>query len=175
MARKRNRHIKPISNKVRVRMHRERVRLRNLFSEREEQAFLNSHNIVQDEVNQNEHSSDENIESTLTNKIRDWACVFRISKRAIDSLLAILISSGHDSLPKNHRTLQGTPTNIEINNVGGGQYWYNGLEKCLKRIFSKLDKNINISLNFNIDGLPLYKSSAITFYPILAAIHGTQT
>lgn len=34
-----------------------------------------------------------------------------------------------------------------------------------------LNRNISISLNFNVDGLPIFKSSKQTFWPILATIH----
>lgn len=172
MARKRNHHKRPIPNKIRVRMHRERKKLKNSIRQRESQ-ILNR--IAQVHVAQVADPLNEDVESTLKTKIRDWANEYRISKRAIDDLLAILVSSGIKSVPKNHRTLQETPTNIVIqNNVGGGCYWFNGLGKCLNQIFCNLDRDITISLNFNIDGLPLYKSSAITFYPILAAINGIQ-
>lgn len=131
--------------------------------------FINS---VQTDNIQTQTTTNDNIELNFNAKIRDWANKHRISKRSLDDLLAILAASGIDSLPKNHRTLQKTPKNTVISVVGGGHFWYNGLEKCLKQIFTNLDKDIVLSLNFNIDGLPLYKSSTITFYPILAAIHG---
>lgn len=105
-------------------------------------------------------------------KLRLWSCENRISKRAVDGLLSILISAGMKTLPKNHRTLQRTPTNIEIFEIAGSKLWHNGLTKCLKNVFSTLDRDIAIQLNFNIDGLPIYNSSKLCFYPILASIHG---
>lgn len=174
MGRKRNPHKNPISNKNRVRMHRQRNRIKRALRERE--SLLN---VEQTPNPQNENTrveNENNAESKLKTDLRDWASKHRISKHAIDDLLAILNSKRSfaiECLPKNHRTLQKTQTNIEIKeNVAGGCYWHNGLEKCLMQIFSNLDRDIKISLNFNIDGLPLYKSSTIEFYPILAAIHG---
>lgn len=155
----------PISNKIRLRMYRQRKKWRNLIRLREQESIINQK--VQSDNAQNENEN----ESNLITKLRDWSNSHRIAKRAITDLLNILISVGID-VPKNYRTLQKTPTNVIINDVSGGKYWYNGLEKCLKQIFNDLDKDIKISLNFNIDGLPLYRSSAITFYPILASIHG---
>lgn len=109
---------------------------------------------------------------TLKTKLRDWANTYRISKRALDSLLSILNSSGITSVPKNHRTLLETPLNVGIKEISRGKYWHNGLEKCLRLIFSTLNCDISISLSFNIDGVPLYKSSKISFWPILASIFG---
>lgn len=170
MGRKINPHKKPIPNIIRVRMHRQRKKLKRTIRQIENNVFWN--NVDQINVIQTENPLNENSESALKIKIRDWANKHRISKCAIDDLLSVLISCGIDSVPRNHRTLQRTPTNIVINDVGGGQFWYNGLGKCIEHIFCNLDRDIRISLNFNIDGLPLYKSSSITFYPILATIHG---
>lgn len=119
-------------------------------------------------------SSSEIKLSTLKIELQEWVNSQRISKRAVDSLLAILNSHGIKSLPKNHRTLLQTPVNIEINEISGGHLWYNGLETNLRLIFCSLDRDISISLNFNIDGLPLYNSSKISFWPILSSIHGMQ-
>lgn len=172
MGRKKNPQKPPISNKIRARMHRQRKNLKNSFRKREQQVLLNNNGHIHIAQPENSLSENESVESPIKTRIRDWANMHRVSKRALDDLLAILVASGIDSVPKNHRTLQKTPTNIEIINVGGGHFWFNGLKKCIGQIFSNLDRDIKISLNFNIDGLPLYKSSTITFYPILAAIHG---
>lgn len=121
---------------------------------------------------------DESVASTssavtpVNEQLREWANTHRISKRALNQLLPILKSNGMSSLPLNYRTLQETPTNIEIPNVAGGQLWYNGLGNCLKKVFATLSQDCTIYLNFNIDGLPLYNSSKATFWPILASIAG---
>lgn len=70
-----------------------------------------------------------------------------------------------------YRTLLQTPKTVQIMDVGGGKYWYNGIERNLRLIFSKLEKNISIALNFNMDGLPIFKSSQRVFWPILSTIH----
>lgn len=173
MARKRISRKPKISNKIRVRMHRQRKKMKNLLLQREQREILNlqMHNMRAE--NSSTVQSLECDEPNIETKIRDWSSKYPISKRALDDLLGILHSEGL-AVPKNHRTLQKTPTNITINDIAGGRYWYNGLKKWIVRKFSSLDRDITISLNFNIDGLPLYKSSTITFYPILASIHGTR-
>lgn len=78
---------------------------------------------------------------------------------------------GVTDLPLDFRTLMGTPRTVEIVNVGNGKYWYNGIGKNLQLIFSRLNKNIIIQLNFNMDGLPIFNSSRRVFWPILCSIH----
>lgn len=55
------------------------------------------------------------------------------------------------SLPNDYRSLLRTPRHIEISEVGGGQLWYNGIATNLRNIFSKLNEDITIGLNFNMD------------------------
>lgn len=178
MARKRNAYRKPISNSDRVRMHRQRKHLKKERQQRLNEELNESnieHNYSSSTNNDQNDSSALNESGSLKFKLRDWANTYRIQKRAIDDLLAILKSNGIDSLPKNHRTLLQTPVNIEIQELAGGEFWYNGLEKCLVNIFFGLDHDITINLNFNVDGLPLYNSSKIAFWPILCSIHGKHT
>lgn len=166
MARKPNLNKKPISTRVRVRMHRERTRMkrerqRHLSPKTDESAIAHQNSsVVPDES------------SPLEFQLRNWVNSYRVPKRAVDSLLGILNSHGMNSVPKNHRTLLQTPVNVEITEIAGGKLWYNRLANCLTNIFSGLDRDVSVRLNFNIDGLPLYNSSKISFWPILASIHG---
>lgn len=75
-------------------------------------------------------------------------------------------------MPKDYRTLLQTPKIVNIVPAAGGHLWYNGIEKNLLYIFSKLDKDLEIELNFNIDGLPIFNSTQRGFWPILGNIHG---
>lgn len=131
---------------------------------------------------------------TLKESIRSWVNVHGISTRAVNDLLKIMSTAGtkkntlfqHDffsysifpliekgikGLPKDYRTLLQTPKIVQIMDVSGGKYWYNGIEKNLRLVFSNLSKNISISLNFNMDGLPIFKSSQKVFWPILSTIY----
>lgn len=173
MVRKTNNRKTPMPNYLRTRMHRDRKKLREarqqqLNIERNDSIVFNGSSNTDNDRN---NSNSFNNPFSLKSKLRDWANSFRVSKRAIDSLLEILNSNGLN-LPKNHRTLLRTPLNIEFSEVAGGEFWYSGLETHLKNIFSTLDRDVTINLNFNIDGLPLYNSSKISFWPILASISG---
>lgn len=117
-------------------------------------------------------SENETESPSLPKKLRSWAIEYHIKQRALSALLKILFSFGMTMLPRDSRALLKTPRFVEIEKRANGDYWYNGLSKCLKTIFAKLGTNLHIELNFNIDGLPLFKSSPITFWPILANVHG---
>lgn len=163
MARKKNLHREPISSAVRVRMYRARQKIK-----KQQAAQLYETPNVSNSSKEFE-SPDS---SSLKNELRHWFNSFDISTRALDSLLSILNNFGINCVPKNHRTLLETPLNIEIRELAGGKYWHNGLRKCLQQIFPELNRDVTISLNFNVDGLPLFKSSKISFWPILSSIHG---
>lgn len=147
-------------------------------------------------TSQSDFENDVNIISLL----RAWVNCHGITTRAVNDLLKILKTAGYYShtkiyscdciftsllqlniyilllgmneLPNDYRSLLRTPRFIEISSVGGGQMWYNGIATNLKNIFSKLSEDITIALNFNMDGLPLFKSSQRCFWPILGSIHG---
>lgn len=172
MARKPNRNKQPISNTVRVRMYRQRKRMK--IARQQSLNMQLAENEVQNGMANSSLSHEPSTSSppSLSSELRDWANSHRISKRALDGLLSILNSNGINSVPKNHRTLLQTPVNIEIVDIAGGKLWYNGLQKSIEQILSTLDCDMTISLNVNVDGLPLYKSSKISFWPILASIHG---
>lgn len=124
--------------------------------------------------------SDENFsdeKSNVREDIREWAINSKISHKALNVLLNILRKFGVGNLPKDARTLLDTPREVKIVSMGPnrkGEFWYNGISKCLNEIVSSIpelmDNSTNIRLNFNMDGLPIYKSSRFEFWPILATI-----
>lgn len=158
---------------VRTRFHRE---VKRILSERREELKR----LMQNRMNVNVTNSTVNESSNAIEELSfkeqliHWINQHRISKRAVNDLLNILSLNGIDDLPKDYRTLLQTPVSVHmtIKNVAGGQMWYNGLAHSLQKIFVDIEANATLSLKINIDGLPLYKSSKLTFYPILASIHG---
>lgn len=120
-------------------------------------------------------SEDEEVEN-FTEMIKKWAISFNISQAALKELIAVYNHSfgKHilEKLPTDPRTLLRTPQKIEmIVPMDGGSYWYPGVKYCLELYFKSLDKSISISLNINIDGIPIYKSSKTQFWPILFTVH----
>lgn len=108
----------------------------------------------------------------LRNELAIWGSKHRITKLALNDLLAILILAGFTFLPKDSRTLMKTPKTSDINLLSNGKMWYNGVDKCLQKVLSECNRNLNIKLDFNVDGLPLFNSSKLQFWPILMSIRG---
>lgn len=121
-----------------------------------------------DRVQRNEDSQMEK------NELRNWVSQFHISHRAVNHLLKLLNSFGMNHLPMDSRTLLQTPTFIELTGVDNGQFWYNGITCNLYRTLAFLNKDLEISLNINVDGLPLFDKSNIQIWPILVNIHGNN-
>lgn len=117
-------------------------------------------------------SKNQQLPTNMT--IRLWALKHNITRNALTELLKILISIGLTWLPSDARTLLETPQNNQLEDLANGKFWYNGIQTNLRRIFRTLSTNINILLNFNIDGIPLFNSAKHEFWPILANVHGMR-
>lgn len=124
----------------------------------------------------NDDHDNENEESFVEN-IKNWALSFNISHAAVKEL-CLLFNDGlkknilKELLPCDPRTLLSTTRQrIEIKNMLNGLYWHNGLRFCLETYFQNLENPMSISLNINIDGIPVFKSSKTQLWPILFAIH----
>lgn len=156
---------------IRLRIHRG---IRSIIK-KDEQSFINVTCLKKQILQSIETKSDEkeNQTQSFSNQLRSWALDFNIQRRALSALLKILIAAGFVYLPKDYRAFLKTPRVIDIETRAGGQYWHHGIESGLKTIFVKLNTDIKLALNFNIDGLPLFKSSPIGLWPILGNIHGT--
>lgn len=107
-----------------------------------------------------------------------WAVRNKTTRTSVDELLSVLRKHGH-RLPKDARTLLGTPRHVDAQNLCGGQYMYFGLESGLLKICSQYPEKImsrenHVLLNFNIDGLPLFKSSNVQIWPILCSVKRFQ-
>jgi hypothetical protein len=115
-------------------------------------------------------------EISLHEKLANWATEFHITHSALSGLLDVLSNLALD-LPKDPRTLLKTDITVACKEICGGSYCYLGIKTGLLNelsssddLFSSLDRNDIISIQVNIDGLPLFKSSSIQFWPILGLI-----
>lgn len=119
-----------------------------------------------------EENSEFNKKFDFRNNLREWAVSKNISQEALKDLLNVINQRYPGTVPVDPRTLLQTPRNIVIKEIEGGEYWYNGLTKPLTNILNVwLDLPDMINLNFNVDGLPIFKSSKKEFWPILCNIH----
>lgn len=110
----------------------------------------------------------------LRDDLHSWAVGYQIRHTAMDALLKILKTHiPNNALPKDSRTLLKTPAKVVItsNPELDGQYWHHGLQCGLINVLTKAnlfpDK---VTINVNIDGLPISKSSTTNFWPILVNI-----
>ena len=116
---------------------------------------------------------------TLALELGLWASQNNISVVALSGLLSLL-RVFHPSLPKDPRTLMKTPRESNITAVEGGAYFHFGIVESLSKSKDLLyflshsqSHHVgphNISLQVNIDGLPLFKSTCTQFWPILGRV-----
>lgn len=127
-----------------------------------------------------DNDDDENVEEDLFNnevvkraKLRtnviNWAFDNNITHNALKGIINIINDHvGNLVLPKDPRTLLNTPQNVEIQHIGGNEYyWHNGLQFCLENLLCNVSNPLTITLNINMDGLPIYKSAREELWPIL--------
>lgn len=64
--------------------------------------------------------------------VKYWALATNQTHHSVEMMLEILREKTAQKFPKDPRTLLKTPrTATNITNIEGGQYWYNGLQKCI--------------------------------------------
>uniref|UniRef100_T1IVZ4 Uncharacterized protein n=1 Tax=Strigamia maritima TaxID=126957 RepID=T1IVZ4_STRMM len=120
---------------------------------------------------------------SLTDELRRWALLNKVSHLATTSLLKLL-KPHHSELPVDARTLLKTPRRINISRrVDPGQYIHIGLEEGLIDLCCDITVNFgpsqcqNISsvpdileIVIGVDGLPIGKSNNKGFWPILCKV-----
>lgn len=121
----------------------------------------------------NEASDVENKIFLITN-LQEWVIRNKISDSAVYELLSILKSESSIELPEDSRTLLQTVRNIEIEDMNGGSFWYNGIKNCLLVLNERLMEPMEIYVNFNIEGLLINKKNKKQFWPILMKINNMQ-
>lgn len=118
----------------------------------------------------------------LSKCLATWAIEENIKLNSLNKLLTILKGnfdvSEFKKLPKDSRTLLNTPNFINIKKFTGGSYYYFGIAETLnalcigkKVVLTSSDK---ISIAVNIDGVPLYKSTGDSFWPILCLVKSVK-
>lgn len=112
---------------------------------------------------------------TLKSQLVHWAINHKITQVAFTDLLHIL-ATYHPELPVDCRSLLKTPTSQIIKQLESGEYTHFGIVDNLLSNLSVCPPSSNVfpdnivKLSFNIDGLPLFHSNNIQFWPILGRI-----
>ena len=104
-------------------------------------------------------------------KLKHWAIEHNITHAALRSLFKIL-QKFLSNLPRDPRTFLKTTKDVSVLPISGGNFYNFGIKKALEMILKEfnLKDEITFSLQFNIDGLPLHKSTGKQFWPILVRI-----
>lgn len=112
----------------------------------------------------------------VTETIREWALkggVLSMSK--LDDLL-LRLNVVHPNLPKSYKSLLKTPSHLNIVRTERAQIWYKSIRMNLDTMLLEkyLETYHQISIDVNIDGLPISKSSPLKFWPILGRLIGSK-
>ena len=107
--------------------------------------------------------------ASIVLKVAAIALFFKLPMTAINAILALLRFLNHD-VPKDARTVLKTqrtgPTTNDFEHIGLKS-------QLIKKITTNLASDLTtraVLLDVNIDGIPLFKSSNITSWPILVRI-----
>ena len=110
----------------------------------------------------------------LGERTASWAIKYNCNRDCTNDLLKILREKGHD-LPKDCRSLFNTPRIVKYKEKCGENYLYLGIMSGVVQILDSISLKVNeISLDVNIDGLPLFKSSKLQLWPILGSFVGSS-
>ena len=103
---------------------------------------------------------------SLLKDIRIWVLKHQTTRECVNDLLTILRNHGHQ-LPKDSRTVLGTLNKVDTTEMNEGEYKYLGIKEGLETILRRSAYNCHeIKLLFNVDGLPIFKSSGYQLWPI---------
>lgn len=94
---------------------------------------------------------------------------------AVDGLLKLLLSHGHPQLPSTARTLLKTPREVKTVEKSGMECLHYQLKEKLVETLDHYPVQLvsdleTLELTFNVDGLPLFKSSGKSMWPVLCAV-----
>ena len=116
-------------------------------------------------------ASEADDRQSLKEDICGWAVKHNISQAALSDLLGVLRQNDMD-LPRDPRSVMGTPRSVDIKQIAGGQYHYFGVAKAIQSIVNQPEKmkGCVLTLAVNVDGLPLFKSSGESLWPVLGKL-----
>lgn len=152
----------------------------NLDEDLEEVSSVNISASKTFSISTNSSESNDNYLSNVTTNVLDaastleflrtWALRHNITHSAVSELLKTL--GGHScfsSFPSDARTLLQTPRYSNVKDIAPGQYIkFNWQSKV--RLFLKKNRGCQAALQLNVDGISVFNSSPLSFWPILCAI-----
>ena len=113
-------------------------------------------------------------ENGLNLALKNWAIKNNCTRTCINEILGIF-NDLNFSVPMDSRTLLKTERNVNSVPMGLGNFVYVGIERCIQKLLSYKEPSSNlIELMINIDGLPVFKSSSLSLWPILIQFDSFQ-
>jgi len=114
--------------------------------------------------------------TTLKEELSKWACKFQVKHNAVDALLKILKIHGHAELPYTARTLFANEKHYELTTKDAVEsVQFNVADQVSKHLSrypaAVTDHLQSLDLSLNVDGLPLFKSSNLSLWPVLCFIN----
>jgi len=112
----------------------------------------------------------QSVPVSLIVALTEWALWHRIPRLSLCSLLGIL-APYHSELPLDSSTLLKTPIRYAFKNISGGrgQYYHFGISMGIQLYKCPQGPGPQL-LQFNMDVLPLFKSSSMVLWPILCYV-----
>lgn len=106
----------------------------------------------------------------IVSDLRELFCSADVPLVFIKSILAVL-KKYHPELPLDPRTLLQTNREvIQLRQVFPGKYFHFGLKNGIEKLMDYVILKLHSKISLFIDGLPLFNSSTVAFWPILASI-----
>lgn len=149
-------------------------------SSAEGEAFSDNQPFEEDNINMLSDAasseSEEDFTPTLKEEMSEWASIFQIKHNAVDALLTILKRHGHADLPHTARTLLDRSNRHDVTTREGVATIKLNVSDQLSKHLSKYPTTVtdhlqSLDLSLNIDGLPLFKSSNLSLWPVLCSIN----
>ena len=125
---------------------------------------------------------DFNNEPAIICDLRKWFYNFPIPYVKLDGLLRAL-KPHHPELPTTSTTLLKRPTEKKYkvekfnteDDTDSAEFVYIGITEQLQRtVNTTVHKSTSIDLQFNSDGLPLFHSSSVQFWPLLGKVYSQR-
>ena len=125
-----------------------------------------------DSEDEGQHIDKDNFKSDLI----AWINKHQIKHNAVDDLLKLLKTNGLEDLPVTARTLLKTSKNVETSSKSSMEYIHfslrDKLHKCLLGYSDTVLTGLKaVEISLNIDGLPIFKSTQSSVWPVLCALH----
>ena len=125
-----------------------------------------------------EQSTDEREDIRFRRGLSRIFLKYNVKQNAISAILKFLQPFvPHLRIPSNARSFVKTPRSVPYREIGGGTYHHFGLERsvktaCQSRGILTNDFGNVLNIQINIDGLPAFKSSNSSLWPLLGRVVG---